>query len=1004
MKEQTRGKRLLSILLACIMMISLVPTVALAANSTLYKHITSGTYTFEDGTTTTCYDFSNDYGTDITLNGTHTINITDTLEYSQSTYGSATALYSLQPLTIGGDGKLVINIDIPKETICSNDKYGIRAKKIVIKDSATVEISIQGGNNKTNGKAYGMYALSGIEIKDSASLNITVSPETTVGYGIYSFNGAIDISGTGEKTINIAKSSFAGVAIDNNGLDTSSNPPENNGDINIAGPGKLKITMPENQGSAIRVLNNANGTVTLNDANVEINGGECGILSRSPQRESDAADVVIKNSTLKIETGKYGIDSYYNGVQFDNSTVNVTATTNAVRLVGRNSSQKNLSKYGIYVSGSKPATLETTGSETIACTADTNHIHDINLSAGGSFTVQGNNNATQGYFKLSDTSECTIGTIYSDDTHKHPTADAYQGNPNSSGVFKIIGKSSGATVNAATPVINTQPISATYAQGDTPNALTVSASVSDGGILSYQWYKNGSAIGGATGKSYTPDISTVGSATYYCIVTNTNSSATGNTTATKQSNLATVTVNAPAHTHSWETTWVSNSTHHWHNCTATGCDITDNSQKNGYAAHTGDWNFSSYTATHHTKALSCCGYKMDEAHYYNSDTDTKCAFCPYQRTIAHTCGASTLTAVAKVDATHFAEGKQAYYKCSCGEYYEDATAATKITNITTWGIIDKTPHQLSAWKNDDSNTKHWKECTIPSCAHKEQEAAHAGGIVSCQVKAICSTCGESYGEFGAHNYDIATWGYMGADGHAHCCKTTGCTEHDTITAHILGAPATETTPQTCTECGYELAAKLIHAPMLVEGYEATITAPGKKDYYHCDSCDKNYADATSMIVIEGDPEVWRVIPMIIAIVEGNGSEWTKGTNADLTFKSNANFANFTWVEVDGVMVATKDYTVTEGSTVVTLKASFLETLSVGEHKIVIKSGSDAPEAKFTVKAAATGGNTGNEQNPDTGATSPQTGDSGNMFLWIALLFVSLGGITTTVISRRKRAK
>lgn len=40
------------------------------------------------------------------------------------------------------------------------------------------------------------------------------------------------------------------------------------------------------------------------------------------------------------------------------------------------------------------------------------------------------------------------------------------------------------------------------------------------------------------------------------------------------------------HKHSWNTTaWAQSATHHWHNCTATGCDITDNTQKNGYAEH-----------------------------------------------------------------------------------------------------------------------------------------------------------------------------------------------------------------------------------------------------------------------------------------------------------------------------------------------------------------------------------------------------------------------------------
>ncbi len=45
------------------------------------------------------------------------------------------------------------------------------------------------------------------------------------------------------------------------------------------------------------------------------------------------------------------------------------------------------------------------------------------------------------------------------------------------------------------------------------------------------------------------------------------------------------------HTHSWATDWTSNATHHWHECTADGCEVTVNSEKNGYGEHdyTGDY-------------------------------------------------------------------------------------------------------------------------------------------------------------------------------------------------------------------------------------------------------------------------------------------------------------------------------------------------------------------------------------------------------------------------------
>lgn len=39
------------------------------------------------------------------------------------------------------------------------------------------------------------------------------------------------------------------------------------------------------------------------------------------------------------------------------------------------------------------------------------------------------------------------------------------------------------------------------------------------------------------------------------------------------------------HAHEWSQAWERDDTHHWHNCTAVDCPITDNSLKDGYAAH-----------------------------------------------------------------------------------------------------------------------------------------------------------------------------------------------------------------------------------------------------------------------------------------------------------------------------------------------------------------------------------------------------------------------------------
>ena len=96
--------------------------------------------------------------------------------------------------------------------------------------------------------------------------------------------------------------------------------------------------------------------------------------------------------------------------------------------------------------------------------------------------------------------------------------------------------------NAATPLISKGLAGGAYKVGDTATALTVTATVTDGGELSYKWYKGDELISGATSKSYTPSTAEAGTFTYKVVVTNTNNNVNGKTTATADSS-ATVTVN-----------------------------------------------------------------------------------------------------------------------------------------------------------------------------------------------------------------------------------------------------------------------------------------------------------------------------------------------------------------------------------------------------------------------------------------------------------------------------
>lgn len=164
------------------------------------------------------------------------------------------------------------------------------------------------------------------------------------------------------------------------------------------------------------------------------------------------------------------------------------------------------------------------------------------------------------------------------------------------------------------------------------------------------------------------------------------------------------------------------------------------------------------------------------------------------------------------------------------------------------------------------------------------------------------------------------------------------------------------------------------------------------------------------LVIEYKEAQEPVVPDAPVIIKGANGTWQKGGKDGLSFTSNAAFADFIKVQVDGNDLDASNYTVKEGSTIVTLNAAYLNTLSVGKHTLSIVSANGTATTEFTITAVQ-GGNdsqTGGDTTPqepgknEGAVTSPQTGDSSNMALWIALLFVSGVGLFGAAVYSRKR--
>ncbi len=89
---------------------------------------------------------------------------------------------------------------------------------------------------------------------------------------------------------------------------------------------------------------------------------------------------------------------------------------------------------------------------------------------------------------------------------------------------------------------------------------------------------------------------------------------------------------------------------------------------------------------------------------------------------------------------------------------------------------------------------------LVSCGHE-----HTGGAATCESAAICSECGEEYGEPLGHDFGYT----ITATTHTYGCKRLGCTKRGNRAAHS-GGVATCTQKAVCSECNAEYGSTKAH--------------------------------------------------------------------------------------------------------------------------------------------------------------------------------------------------
>lgn len=224
---------------------------------------------------------------------------------------------------------------------------------------------------------------------------------------------------------------------------------------------------------------------------------------------------------------------------------------------------------------------------------------------------------------------------------------------------------------------------------------------------------------------------------------------------------------------------------------------------------------------------------------------------------------------------------------------------------------------------EDGYEAYWK------CERCNELFSDADGKTPIPAPTVIKATGHQWGE--------PAWSWDGTTATATFTCKNDASHTDIVTAAVTSAVKTD---PTCTENG-------------VTEYTATVKHDGTTD-----TATKNVADIPATGHDWGEDGHCTICDAVKPgftpeIIQGDESTWTKGDGQPLSFTSNAAYADFQEARVDGQTLDPVHYTVERGSTIVTLKAAYLESLDPGEHTLDIVSSTGTATATFTITAKET---------------------------------------------------
>ena len=313
----------------------------------------------------------------------------------------------------------------------------------------------------------------------------------------------------------------------------------------------------------------------------------------------------------------------------------------------------------------------------------------------------------------------------------------------------------------------------------------------------------------------------------------------------------------------------------------------------------------------------------------------------------------------------------------------------KAGNNTEMTVTVNNGHTFGEWVSDNDG-KHTRKCTVDGCDAFETENC-SGGNATCTKKAVCDVCGKAYGEPDGTNHEGGVQEWTTRTAFVHEQKWNCCG------AVIVASEAHEWKDGVCRECGYVCLHNDTDKNHICDYCEKTISEHEDADKNHiCDYCEKTISEHEDKDKNHICDYCEKTISEHEDADKNHICDYCEKIISEHEDKDKNHICDYCEKIISEHEDTDKNHICDY------CKKTISEHVDKDKNHIcdycekTISAHEDAPTKEIKKTDTVTA------KLPDS-SKSPQTGNNGNLILWIALLFIS-GGVMKGVTAFDKLKK